>query len=216
MRNSNERRRQPLLKQNGNQMPRRLMFPITLISACLLFVDRLPAQTEIPPDAFSRHLEKALGGFTRIEKKLINDFPRSDLAHELSYLIYGIKIDLLDYDDQLRQQSLPRDERVAKLRELCIEKMKRLHLMKPDEDSRVEYNERNFQIMFTHKEKKKKTTSVTTLIVPLASQLNSFLDLNAGLDPVARELSAALSDFNAIYWHYFSNCWSMILCKFIL
>lgn len=192
-------------------MPRRPMLFIILMSACFLFVDRSPAQTEIPPDAFSRSFEKAMGGFTSIEKELTDVFPDSDLVHKLSLLIDDIKNDLLDYDDQLRQQSLPRDERVAKLRERCIESMKRFHLMKRDEYSRVEYNERNFQITFAHKNKTRnkwlamtsRMTSTMYVTVSVAIRLNSFLDLNAGLDPVARGLSAALSDLHAIFSHLY-------------
>ena len=173
-----------------------IMTTAVLAAACFLTGCEGSVQTEPPQDAFARRLDDALHGLTRTREDLIKEFPSSDLAHRLANLFSDIRLELRAYDNQLRKQNLPRQERVARLRERCIASLKDIHHLKNDQDSRLRYNERHFEFTFSHSDGKQNRTTIKSA----AFLIDWFLDLNQGIDPVARDLNAALADFDAIYW----------------
>ncbi len=171
---------------------------IVLAAACFLTGCEESVQTEPPQDAFARRLDDALHGLTRTREDLIKEFPSSDLAHRLAYLLSDIRLELRAYDNQLRKQNLPRQERVARLRERCIASLKDIHHLKNDQNSRLRYNERRFEFTLSHSDGKQNRTTIKSA----AFLIEWFLDLSQGIDPVARDLNAALTDFNAVYWRF--------------
>lgn len=179
-------------------MRRESIIMIVLAAACFLTGCGESVQTEPPQDAFARRLDDALHGLTRTREDIIENFPRSDLAHRLANLLSDTRLDLRSYDNQLRKQNLPRQERVARLRERCIASLKNMHRMGDDENSRLRYNDRHFEFTFSHSDSKANRTTIKSA----AFLIEWFLDLDQGVDPVARDLNAALADFGAVYWRF--------------
>ncbi len=177
-------------------MRRKSMTMIVLTAVCFMTGCEESVQTEPPQDAFARRLDDALHGLTRTREDIIENFPRSDLAHRLANLLSDTRLDLRSYDNHLRKQNLPRQERVARLRERCIESLKNMHRMGEDENSRLRYNDRHFEFTFSHSDSKANRTTIKSA----AFLIEWFLDLDQGVDPVARDLNAALADFGAVYW----------------
>ena len=176
-------------------MRRNLITMIVLAAACFVTGCEESVQTEPPQDAFARRLDDALHGLTRTREDLIKEFPSSDLAHRLAYLLSDIRLELRAYDNQLCKQNLPRQERVARLRERCIASLKDIHHLKNDQNSQLRYNERRFEFTLSHSDGKQNRTTITSAFL-----IQWFLDLSQGIDPVARDLNAALTDFDAVYW----------------
>lgn len=135
------------------------------------------------PDTFNRAFKMALKDFMREGQGFAKRYPGSKFESELLKRFSEIKVDLINLDEELRQQNAPHEERMKALRERYTEWMERFNHFGPIYDGDSEYDI------------KYRSTALSEIAITSVERTSSSTSSSKSSGPVARLLEEALLVF---------------------
>ena len=156
--------------------------------------------------SFTRELKAGVEELKKEGEELAEDDPNSSMAKDLSDLFTDVGQQLLQENARLRQEETPVAERVAILRRLYLQQMRKIHEMKTDGASAAFYNEwMQFLRFYRHNDSSGRYFDESMLSFKLQESLNIGLNYMRDLDPYLENLLDALMNLDYSWSRFYSK-----------